>query len=140
LQQFGFGDDVLEAERPQSIAVVRTLMNLGHIGSTETRSAMTQQRLKILFLAANPMATSRLDLEEELRTLGARSSSSQSTPFVQMISCASSGANSRMSFISAGMDQRMVLSCETMPATSLSRDNLGDVYRVFGKTDHPLIQ
>jgi CHAT domain len=64
LSAAGFERDVLRSNDHRAISVVTTLKERNLIGTKRTQK---NGKMKILFFAANPMETSRLDLEEELR-------------------------------------------------------------------------
>jgi CHAT domain len=69
LRRSGYGDEVLRDANPSAIDVVKTLVERDRIGVLASRRTDTSsKRLKILFLAANPL-TPQLDLEEELRAI-----------------------------------------------------------------------
>jgi hypothetical protein len=69
LRQIGYGDNVLLAPEPRALDVVRTLATHGLVGESTPTLRLPMKPLKILFLAANPQQTTRLDLEEELRAI-----------------------------------------------------------------------
>jgi len=68
LRTRGYGDDVLTDSRPAAFSVIKSLWDRRKIGIQE-QVYYEGRTMKILFLAANPLQTSRLDLEEELRSL-----------------------------------------------------------------------
>lgn len=68
LREGGFGDKVLAVEYPRACDVVRSLFEAGRIGY-QGPPGEGPAPIRILFLAANPIESGRLDLEEELRGL-----------------------------------------------------------------------
>jgi hypothetical protein len=69
LRARGYGDEVLKADRPSAIDVVKTLVDQHRIGMPALPTNDGEELLKILFLAANPRTTTRLDLEGELSAI-----------------------------------------------------------------------
>lgn len=66
----GYGDDVVAATCPSAFSVIDSLLDRKSLGSIERRRSRGQPgAMRILFLAANPLQTSRLDLEEEIRSI-----------------------------------------------------------------------
>jgi hypothetical protein len=62
----GYTAVYLRQDAPKAIDVVRLLKEKSEIGQNIRNGSRGKDMSKILFLAANPMSTSRLDLEEEL--------------------------------------------------------------------------
>jgi hypothetical protein len=70
LQSRGYGDEVLTSLSPTAFSVIRSLKDRKRIGVNEmAQTSGARSGMKILFLAANPLQTTSLDLEEELRSL-----------------------------------------------------------------------
>jgi hypothetical protein len=68
LEQTGYGPEVLISSRPSAFAAIEVMAQNGLFG-VSIRNPPVRKTMRILFLAANPTATSPLDLEEELRSL-----------------------------------------------------------------------
>ncbi|MBY5881155.1 CHAT domain-containing protein [Rhizobium leguminosarum] len=67
----GYGSVFLHQDVPPRIEVIRVLLNRGEIGVKRRNHAQRKSgsMLKILFLAANPLKTGRLDLEKEIHAV-----------------------------------------------------------------------
>ena len=72
LEGHGYGPKILDTDQPLAFAAIEVMFRSKLLGirgpSTPTLEA---KPMRILFLAANPVATAHLDLEEELRSLEA---------------------------------------------------------------------
>jgi len=69
LEAVGYGPEVLVATPPSVFAAIEVMSRDGKLGIHEPASRAGDRPMRILFLAANPMTTSPLDLEQELRSL-----------------------------------------------------------------------
>jgi hypothetical protein len=70
LEGAGYGADILRADGPSAFAAIEVMSQNGLLGFRgPIVNSLESQPMRILFLAANPVATSHLDLEEELRSL-----------------------------------------------------------------------
>ncbi len=70
LRERGYGDAVLSPTHPSAFAAIQAMVQQRLLGPvSRTKAAQRSKPMRILFMAANPMTTSRLDLEEELRSL-----------------------------------------------------------------------
>src|ERR1035438_4110270 len=69
LEELGYEEEFLKKEDPLAIQVVKAMVSHGRIGFSQIKREISQEKVKILFLAANPRKTTRLDLEEELRLI-----------------------------------------------------------------------
>jgi hypothetical protein len=71
LISWGYPPDCLLEDKPNALFMIKRLIRNNEIGRERAARAKGESSLKILFLAANPMDTSRLDLEEELSAIEA---------------------------------------------------------------------
>jgi CHAT domain len=71
LEAEGFDrDKVVRADHPSAFAAIEAMHRTGKLGAHGREPAYKGQKpMRILFLAANPVETTALDLEEELRSL-----------------------------------------------------------------------
>jgi hypothetical protein len=65
----GYSDAVLEQEGSYAYPVVEQLNLKGLLGARPERNNNGEGELRILFLAADPLDTARIDLEEEVRSI-----------------------------------------------------------------------
>lgn len=72
LKTTGYGKETLEASTPSAFAAIEVMYRRELLGLPRINPPrLLPPPMRILFLAANPTATSRLDLEEELRSIEA---------------------------------------------------------------------
>ena len=69
LQERGYNEEVLLGNQPRAIDAIRIMATQGRIGFSTMQPSRAKEKLRILFLAANPKKTTSLDLEEELRAI-----------------------------------------------------------------------
>ncbi len=69
LRRLGYTNEFLTWENPRAMHTIKTMAAHGRIGFSIRNRGDNMGRAKILFLAANPTQTTRLDLEEELRAI-----------------------------------------------------------------------
>jgi CHAT domain len=65
----GYSDSYLDSATRRSVVALRVMQDRELLGSAKKVKERPGDGLKILFLAANPVDTDRLDLEEELRSI-----------------------------------------------------------------------